>query len=82
LIFEIDFLPALPNGWPDGSVKGLRACGGFEVDIAWAAGKLTAATVRSIIGKAGKVRYGDKSVALTMKPGEATRFGGDLKGFK
>jgi alpha-L-fucosidase 2 len=76
---EIHLLPALPSAWATGSVKGLRARGGYEVDLAWANGKLTAATIRRTAGEsAGKVRYGDKVVPLNLKPGEQKHFGGDL----
>jgi len=40
-------LPALPDAWAEGTISGLKARGGFEVDMAWSKGKLTHATVSS-----------------------------------
>jgi len=70
---EIELLPALPAAWPTGSVRGLRARGGFEVDTAWEEGELKTATIRSIKGLPCTVRYGKTAVDLTLKPGECGR---------
>ncbi|QHW31183.1 glycoside hydrolase family 95 protein [Paenibacillus rhizovicinus] len=52
----IHLLPALPIAWAEGQIAGLRARGGFEVDIAWADGKLTQAVIRPTVGGCCVVR--------------------------
>jgi len=69
----IHLLPAIPAGWKDGKVTGLRARGGFEVDMEWRNGRLHAATIRSIKGATAKVRYGNKVIDVQLKPGEAKK---------
>jgi alpha-L-fucosidase 2 len=76
---EISLLPALPTALPQGSVKGLRARGGFEVDMAWGNGVLTGATIRSGAGNRCKVRYGILTAEFKTVPGKAYRLDAKLK---
>jgi len=66
---EVHLLPALPEAWPDGRVRGLCARGGFVVDIEWADGVLTQASIRSNLGNPCAVRYGDAVIRLETKRG-------------
>jgi alpha-L-fucosidase 2 len=68
---EIELLPALPAAWPTGSVKGLRAQGGFEVDIRWERKGLESATLRSNIGGKAVVRYGDRQQSIDLAAGKS-----------
>ncbi len=72
--YVIDLLPALPKAWPNGSVKGLRARGGFEVDIAWQNGGLATATIRSQMGNGAKLRHGQELQAIQLEVGAEYHF--------
>jgi len=69
--WEIEFLPALPKVWPNGFVKGMRAKGGFEVDIEWKDGKLVNAKVHSLAGNPCRLRYGRITRQLSMEKGQS-----------
>ncbi|MGP8246543.1 MAG: glycosyl hydrolase family 95 catalytic domain-containing protein [Bryobacteraceae bacterium] len=75
---EIHLLPALPDAWPEGSVRGLRARGGFEVAIAWRSGKLTSAAISSRAGGKCVVRYAGRTTAIQVAPDHAYQVGGRL----
>ncbi len=72
---ELRLLPALPDAWPSGSVRGLRARGGFEVDMAWADGKLTRVTLFAPKGGTAKLLSGGKTKAVLLKAGERRAVG-------
>jgi alpha-L-fucosidase 2 len=73
---EIQLLPALPKPWPTGSVKGLRARGGFEVDITWRDGELTSANIKSLLGNPATLRYGEKIHSVKIKKGGSFEWDG------
>jgi len=75
---EISLLPALPTHWPDGSVSGLRARGGYEVSMTWRGGKLESAEIRNAKGGRFNVRSGAKTASLTVKPGATLRLNAEL----
>ena len=59
-VVAIELLPALPANWKDGSVKGLRARGGYTVDITWRDGQVINYRIRNSHGGTVTMRYNGK----------------------
>jgi alpha-L-fucosidase 2 len=77
---EIRLLPALPAAWPDGHVTGLRARGGYEIDLTWKQGALERASIRSLLGHSLRVRRGNTLRTFDTKRGATlTLVGDDLR---
>ena len=74
----LDLLPALPAAWPSGSVRGLRARDGFELDLEWRDGQVTAVAVRSLLGRTLKLRTGDRAIERATAVGGTYRFNRQL----
>jgi len=75
---EIHVLPALPRTWQKGRITGLRARGGFEVDMTWENGELVYAVIRSDLGNPCKVRYGEQTNVFDTQSGGEYRVDMDL----
>jgi alpha-L-fucosidase 2 len=75
---EIRLLPALPSAWPAGRITGIRARGGFELDLSWKGGVVDRVAVRSRLGNPLRLRRGDtlRTVDRTS-PGAEFVFTGD-----
>ena len=76
---EIHLLPALPSEWANGEVRGLRARGGFTVDIVWKGGILQSATIVPDHTCKYSVRYGNKIKKISFKAGKPFIFNEMLK---
>lgn len=78
---EIELLPALPAAWPNGSVKGLRVRGGYEVDVTWKDSKLTSARIQPLSPEpsAATIRYGGRTALFPFKRGAELRLDPELK---
>lgn len=66
----IQFLPALPDAWANGSVSGLRARGNFEVDLTWENGLLKEAVLTSEVGEPCSLRYRESTLDLKTQKGK------------
>ncbi len=67
---RLHLLPALPRAWPRGSASGLRARGGFAVDLRWSDGVLERASISSLGGRAATLLYQGQRLELRLKDGQ------------
>ncbi len=74
----IHLLPALPAAWKNGKVAGLRARGGFTIDLDWNGGRLTSAIVRADKPETCRVEYGGKTATVTIPAGGTIRLDENL----
>ena len=63
-------LPALPKEWPAGEIKGIKARGNYEIDLAWNNGKVSKVSITSKNAGNLTVKYNGKQKALSFKAGE------------
>ncbi len=73
---EIILLPALPDAWPEGEVKGLHARGGLVADMKWLDGKLISINIHSRNGNDCVVRYGKWSHKIEFERGQSITLAG------
>lgn len=75
----LDLLPALPGAIPTGSIKGMLARGGYELDLDWNEGKLTALVIKSKTDGNCEIHYAGKTKTIITKVGETYKLNGDLE---
>lgn len=69
-LHEIELLPALPEQWSEGQVKGICARGGFVINMAWSNGKITQATLYSKNGGSTMVKYNGEAKQIKLRKGQ------------
>lgn len=75
---EIHLLPALPSKISEGTINGVRARNGFELNYSWKDGKLTQLTILSLAGQECKIRYQNKTISFPTVSGSRYHLNGNL----
>ncbi|UYQ93931.1 glycoside hydrolase family 95 protein [Chitinophaga horti] len=75
----LELLPALPPTWKEGKVSGLRARGGFEVEMEWKEGELQLAKIKALTGNTAIIKYKDRLFPVSLAKGQVMELGDQLK---
>jgi alpha-L-fucosidase 2 len=76
---NVHLLPSLPKEkWPNGFIKGVKARGGYTVDIEWKQGKLTRAIIKSVQDGTCTILYDGKEVEMPVNKGQTYVLDGNL----
>jgi alpha-L-fucosidase 2 len=75
---EIRLLPALPDAWESGKVKGICARGGFEISMEWENSKLKQVTVYAKKDGTTTLIYGSQKKTIALKGGKKWRWFGNI----
>ncbi|ARN55813.1 glycosyl hydrolase family 95 catalytic domain-containing protein [Sedimentisphaera salicampi] len=76
---SIELLPALPKAWEKGEITGLKARGGFEIDIKWEKGELAEASFIPSRSGSLKLRYKNKTAEIPSRKGIKYKFNNSLE---
>jgi hypothetical protein len=68
-MYEINLLPVLPAQWPEGKIEGVRARGGFIIDLEWQNSKPHKVTVKSVLGNKSKLKFDNKTWDINLSEG-------------
>lgn len=79
---EITILPALPQQWPNGDLKGVRVRGGAKVDIGWKHGSLSRFAIHSNRATKYHIIYGNRTADIQIQPDKSVALDGNLHAIK
>jgi alpha-L-fucosidase 2 len=78
-VYYIKLLPALPSDWESGSVTGLRARGGFTLDIEWRFHMLSGVTLKSTGGIVADIGFQNRMARITVPKNGSVKLNGNLE---